>query len=978
MITPLRLIPLFVVLGSLFPLAAPPKSVSKIVTKETKGKQVQMEIDISGAKELFLEVTGAGDGTGYDWADWVEPTLLKADGTEKRLTDLRWKSASQAKRTFVGKNQDEGALKVNGVEVAYGIGTHADSRIAYDLPPGFTRFRVAGGIDDGGVNQEGSRPSIEFRVFTDPALHFARPLQATVKEGFRAEPLYNARLDREGSWVVLCVDHKGRLITSDRRGPLYRIELPPVDSKGKPAKVERMQAEVGKANGLLDAFGSLYVVGIGSGSMQGKSGLFRLRDLDGDDQYEKSEHLMSLQVGSDHHAHAVILSPDKKRLVILCGNNTDPPKEIATRNLEHQGEDQLLPRGTYYGHNTNRTGIGGFVISCDPDGANRRLHCSGFRNPYDIAFNRHGDLFTFDADMEYDVGGPWYRPTRVNHCVSGGEFGWRWGAGKWPDYYPDTAGTTVDIGRGSPTGVAFGYGAKFPTKYQNALYALDWTYGIIYAVHLEPHGGTYRGSFEPFLSGKGLPVSDVVIHPDGAMYFVTGGRRSDSKLVRVTYDGSESTAPDSSAVELNAEMKTRRALERFHGTLAEKPIPAIQEIWAALASPDRAVRYAARIALEHQPLEHWEGAAVMESETNTVIEFSVALARLGVKRLKGTLEKKLLALDFEKLSVEQKLDYLRAWGLVFVRLGESEEEIRKQLGSVLAKHYPSGERDLDRELCRMQLHLGDPDAVSKSVQKLLRSNTQADQMFYAYHLRTIKKGWSDEDLRSYFGWIQKAEANRSDYTGGGHFANFLKMVRREGLSHSSAEQKKLVSEQLVAATPKGDSAMANRKKVADWTVKKLEPALARIETGRSYIRGKTLYQGLCATCHLFNGGGGALGPDLSSVGGRYDYKTFLTEIVEPSKVISDQHASVILELKNGKVVVGREVGGDDDVLNVAANPTEPEKITKVTKADIVKRTVSPVSLMPPGLLNTLTEEEVLDLMMYVSSGGKVGHTAFQK
>lgn len=974
MIAPLRLF-LVAFLGSFSLLAAAPKSVSKIVTKETEGKRVQMEIDISGGKELFLEVTGAGDGTGYDWADWVEPTLLKADGTEKRLTDLRWKSASQPKRTFVGKNQAEGALKVDGVKVAFGIGTHADSRIAYDLPPGFTRFRVAGGIDDGGLNQPGARPSIEFRVFTDPALHFARPLQATVKDGFRAEPLYNARLDREGSWVVLCVDHKGRLITSDRRGPLYRIELPPLDSKGTPAKVERLQAEVGKANGLLNAFGSLYVVGIGSGSMEGKSGLFRLRDLDGDDQYEKSEHLMSLKVGADHHAHAVILSPDKKRLVILCGNNTDPPKEIATRNLEHQGEDQLLPRGTYYGHNTNRRGIGGFVISCDPDGSNRRIHCSGFRNPYDIAYNRRGDLFTFDADMEYDVGGPWYRPTRVNHCVSGGEFGWRWGAGKWPDYYPDTAGTTVDIGRGSPTGVAFGYGAKFPVKYQNALYALDWTYGIIYAVHLEPQGGTYRGSFEPFLSGKGLPVSDVVIHPDGAMYFVTGGRRSDSRLVRVTYEGPESTAPDSSAVELNAEMKTRRSLERFHGRVVNA---AVLEIWSSLASPDRAVRYAARIALEHQPLETWEPAAVSSSDPPMVIGTSVALARLGVKRLKGTLENKLLALVFEKLSLEQKLDYLRAWGLVFIRLGEPEEELRKQLAGSLSKHFPSGERDLDRELCRMLLHLGAPEAVSQSVQQLLRSNTQADQMFYSYHLRTIEKGWSDDDLRSYFGWIQKAEANRSDYTGGGHFANFLKMVRKEALSHLSEKQKELVSEQLLVANAKGNAAMANRKNVADWTVKKLEPALVRIETGRSFIRGKTLYQGLCATCHLFNGGGGALGPDLSSVGGRYDYKTFLTEIVEPSKVISDQHASVILELKNGKVVVGREVGGDDDVLNVAANPTEPEKITKVTKADIVKRTVSPVSLMPPGLLNTLTEEEVLDLMMYVSSGGKVDHTAFQK
>ena len=59
----------------------------------------------------------------------------------------------------------------------------------------------------------------------------------------------------------------------------------------------------------------------------------------------------------------------------------------------------------------------------------------GFRNPFDIAFNRDGELFTYDSDMEWDVNTPWYRPTRVLHVTSGSEFGYRNGAGKWPAYY---------------------------------------------------------------------------------------------------------------------------------------------------------------------------------------------------------------------------------------------------------------------------------------------------------------------------------------------------------------------------------------------------------------------------------------------------------------------------------------------------------------------------------------------------------------
>ena len=68
----------------------------------------------------------------------------------------------------------------------------------------------------------------------------------------------------------------------------------------------------------------------------------------------------------------------------------------------------------------------------------------------------------------------------------GGEYGWRNGTGKWPEYSPDSLGAVVNIGLGSPTGVEFGTGAKFPAKYQRALFINDWTYGKIYAVHMTP------------------------------------------------------------------------------------------------------------------------------------------------------------------------------------------------------------------------------------------------------------------------------------------------------------------------------------------------------------------------------------------------------------------------------------------------------------------------------------------------------------
>ena len=240
-------------------------------------------------------------------------------------------------------------------------------------------------------------------------------------------------------------------------------------------------------------------------------------------------------------------------LYVLDGNFCDVPEGMAPdsphRNYQ---EDLLLPRQPDgNGFAAGRYAPGGFVLRTDPDGKKWDLMLGGFRNAYDFAFNADGELFTFDADMEWDWGMPWYRPIRVNHCTSAAEFGWRNGAGKWPEYYPDSLGAVVNVGIGSPTGVTFGTGAKFPAKYQKAFYICDWSYGRLIAAHLTPKGSSYTATFENFVAPKSLKgdgpktplnLTDVVIGDDGALYFTTGGRNTQSGLYRVTYTGNESTA----------------------------------------------------------------------------------------------------------------------------------------------------------------------------------------------------------------------------------------------------------------------------------------------------------------------------------------------------------------------------------------------------------------------------------------------------
>src|SRR3954471_11535660 len=139
-----------------------------------------------------------------------------------------------------------------------------------------------------------------------------------IAKGFQVELLYSVPKSQYGSWVNLAVDPRGRLIASDQYGPLYRVTVPRKGDAGK-VKVEQIPVEVGQAQGLLCAFGNLYVVVNGDGASY-PNGLYRVRDKNNDDQYDSVEllHEFSANAG-EHGPHAVLLAPDRKSLYIVLG-----------------------------------------------------------------------------------------------------------------------------------------------------------------------------------------------------------------------------------------------------------------------------------------------------------------------------------------------------------------------------------------------------------------------------------------------------------------------------------------------------------------------------------------------------------------------------------------------------------------------------------------------------------------------------------
>lgn len=864
---------------------------------------------------------------------WLRLELVYAGGgTERVVTDGEWR---------VGDSAAEGWHRLDGPR------------------EGWTAARSLGelGVEPWGEPRS-ARPATSGGALPAERL--------TLREGFEAELLHSVPKATQGSWVVLTFDDRGRLLVSDQYGSLYRATPPPIGEADGRLEVEELAGAPGRAQGLLWAFDSLYVVVAEGG---GDNGLYRVRDTDGDDRFDEARRLKFLQGGGEHGPHAVVLGPDGEDLYVVAGNHVPLPEGITRfRPTRSWGEDQLLPRHPDpNGHANGKLAPGGWVCRTDPEGEEWELVAIGMRNSYDIAFDPDGELFTFDADMEWDVGLPWYRPTRVCHLVSGAEFGWRYGSGKWPAHYPDSLPAAVDIGIGSPTGVVFGTEAAFHGPWREAFYVADWSYGKLYAVHLEPAGASYTGTFEVFASGKPFQITDVAIGPDGAMYVTTGGRRTQSGLYRI--HSTEEPAPRPTRSKASPLRAARRVIERNHGLGTPSPF------WSELGSEDRFLAHAARTLLEQSPVEGWAERALSEEDPRVALQALIALSRAAPEEHAERLLARLDRFDVPGLDTELALPFTRLYGLVYVRAGAPDEWRAARHAALWEARYPSGDRDLDFELARLLSYLGSTRAAETTLDLLEAAEEDGDQeaqIHYAYCLCSLERGWTQPLRRRYFRWLNQVAPT---LTGGHSLARYVEGIRRRAVERLPEELRAhpdlLAPPPAEVATPTPPAASF----VRSWTMEDLLPHLDRVRSGRDHENGKLAYRkASCTECHRLAGEGGSTGPDLTGAGGRFNPRDLLESLLEPSRTISDQYQEEEVVTHDDALHVGRIAAEDEE--RVVLRTAQGEEV-EIAEDDVKLRRPHAVSRMPSGLLDVLTLEEVLDLMAYTLAGGDPDDPAFR-
>jgi putative heme-binding domain-containing protein len=450
-------------------------------------------------------------------------------------------------------------------------------------------------------------------------------------------------------------------------------------------------------------------------------------------------------------------------------------------------------------------------------------------------------------------------------------------------------------------------------------------------------------------------------------------------------------------------------MEEFH---TGPKAGAVDAAWPNLGHSDRFVQYAARIAVEHQPLSEWQSKVLSEENPNIAIQGAIALARHGDASVATPLLDKLTSIDYAGLSETGKQNILRAIELTLFRFENSSKASFPKVIAYLDPNFPSGNNNLDRELSKLLTYTGAPDAVSKTIalletakddasyQKTFTSSSDlimrnpqygmdianmlanvppAQQTYYAVVLGGAEKGWTPELHDKYFTWIR----NSFNYKGGRSYVGFIDRARKMALSHVSNAENAKYDEMSGAALLTGNG---NDLAVSDvqpegpgrrWTVEEAAPLVDDL-SGRDFVRGKAMYAAtLCQSCHTMQGEGGVIGPDLTQLGTRFSPKDILEATIDPSAVISDQYAANVLVLNDGNSVVGRVTNEDDANYYVSQNPFAPETIRTVPKSSVSAVKLSEVSIMLPGMINRLNEEELKDLMAYLVSGGNPDHEVFK-
>ncbi len=517
---------------------AKPKFASKLVTEGT----VDIDIDVTDAKELYLVVGDGGNGFACDWADWVDPVLV-GPGGETKLSELKWKEGTTGWGNIgVNKNVGGGEMKVAGKPVA-GLGVHAPALLAYDIAgKGFTRFKAKGGVDNGGTDQNGGT-SVQFYVFTEkPPASFTKvsgdggggrglaPEDSVaameVAEGcdaklWASEPMFcnptNIDIDAQGRiWVCEGLNYRQWQHLRPEGDRIMVLEDTKGDGKADKARVFYQGPEINAALGIC-VLGNKVIVSC-------SPDVYVFTD-NGEGKPPTKELLFSGISGHqhDHGMHSFMAGPDGK-LYFNYGNAGEQIKDKDGKPIIDLEGNEVNAKGKPYRQ--------GMVFRCNYDFTEFEVLGHNFRNNYEVAADSFGTMWQSDNDDDGNKG------VRIAYVMDHGNFGYTdeftgagWGEKRtnieteiprrhWHLNDPGVVPNFIQTGAGSPTGILVYEGSLLPPIFRNQVIHCDAGPNVVRAYVAEQDGAGYKATIANIIHSKDhwFRPSDCAVAPDGALF----------------------------------------------------------------------------------------------------------------------------------------------------------------------------------------------------------------------------------------------------------------------------------------------------------------------------------------------------------------------------------------------------------------------------------------------------------------------------
>jgi putative heme-binding domain-containing protein len=490
--------------------------------------------------------------------------------------------------------------------------------------------------------------------------------------------------------------------------------------------------------------------------------------------------------------------------------------------------------------------------------------------------------------------------------------------------------------------------------------------------------------------------------PSAALLTALSTDKSPDVRAAVTYiagvQGEAAKAVAVSGLKDRDPLVRRRAAEALvrMGQSPDKPsLAPVADIYALLNDPDRFVRWAGRIAIEHTARTEWKDRVLKETNPLGAIEGMLAWVRTANgESLQPVLDKQFAMLKQTNLSTENKLRLYRGFMYTTTEMKDGLSAAQRQeLHGLVAGQFPVQDERINRELALLLGYAGQPAAVSELLAAVPKGNeNQQLQLHYLYALRMIKEGWTAAEKTQLADLLGRA----AKWRGGAQFINFVgQFFDAVSDLYATDEEKQLLYEKAPDFSPltpaeladiqarqaagrggrgggggRGGTAAPLAARTAGRVVSRQEMLEETVYQPQQVLdpqAGRKVFEANCASCHQFGTVGtdhGVAGLNLSTSTLRASKHALLEAVFFPERKIAPALESTAVDTTDGKTIDGLVVKETAQSVSLL---TPAGTVTEVQKAQIKARRKTKTSIMPNALAETIDRAGLRNLAAYLAA-----------